>query len=59
MARAMWSIENDPLLWAELGRKACLGAEGLTIDVAAARLTRLYQTLHQARRGAMAADPRT
>jgi len=55
----MWSIENDPLLWAELGRKACLGAEGLTIDVAAARLTRLYQTLHQARRGAMAADPRT
>jgi glycosyltransferase involved in cell wall biosynthesis len=59
MAQAMLSIGNDPLLRAELGRKARLGAEGLTVDAAAARLTRLYQTLHAARRGVMAADPRT
>jgi glycosyltransferase involved in cell wall biosynthesis len=57
MAQAMLSIGNDPLLCAELGRKARLGAEDLTVDAATTRLTRLYQSLHEARPGAVPARP--
>jgi hypothetical protein len=59
VAQAILSIGNDRLLRAELGRKARVGAEDLTVDAATTRLTRLYQLLHEARRGAMAADPRS
>jgi hypothetical protein len=47
MAGAMLAIGNDPVLRSELGRKARLGAEELTVDAVAARLSRLYRSLHE------------
>ena len=47
MAEAMLKIGGDPVLRAELSRKARLGAEELTVDAAAARLSRLYRSLHE------------
>jgi len=54
MAVAMLTIANDQALRAELGRKARIGAEDLTVDAAAARLSRLYHSLHEGRKHAAA-----
>ncbi len=45
MAAAMLKVAGDPALLTELGRKAREGAADLTVDAAANRLARLYESL--------------
>ncbi|MGH8771433.1 MAG: glycosyltransferase family 4 protein, partial [Burkholderiales bacterium] len=51
MAAAMLDIAGNPALLEELGRRARLGAADLTVDAAAEKLARLYESLHDAKGG--------
>ncbi len=51
MTAAMLDIAGNPPLLEEMGRKARLGAADLTVDAAADKLARLYESLHDAKGG--------